>query len=87
MLYSVKFILILRRINDHDDNDEFKKHQLSLFFLFLCSSKSGTNYEELCKRLLYNKSEHYYPLSPNFFLNQFFDTVIWTEINKIPPTP
>ena len=39
MLYSVKFILILRRIrNDHDDNDEFKKHQLSLFFLFFCFS-------------------------------------------------
>ena len=39
-------------------------------FLFLCSSKSRTNYEELCKQLLYrlNKSEHYYPLSPNFFL-------------------
>ena len=76
LLYSVKFILILRRINDHDhDDDEFKKHQLSLFFcfvvfLFLCSSKSRTNYEELCKQLLYrvNKSEHYYPLSPNFFL-------------------
>ena len=76
MLYAVKFILILRRINDHDDNDEFKKYQLSLFFLFfcfflfLCSSKRRTNYEELCKRLLYrlNKSEHYYPLSPNFFL-------------------
>ena len=36
MLYSVKFILILRRINGHDDNDEFKKYQLSLFFLFFC---------------------------------------------------
>ena len=34
-----------------------------------------------------NKSEDYYPSQVPFFLNQFFDTFIWTVINKIPPTP
>ena len=58
-------------------------------FLFISSSKIRKNHEELCKQLVYrrNKSEHYYPSQVPFFLNQFFDTFIWTVINKIPPTP
>ena len=76
MLYSVKFILILRRINDHDhDDDEFKKHQLSLFFLFCWffvalfrRQKVAQIMRNCANSYFINKSEHYYPLSPNFFL-------------------